>query len=154
MGTECDFCKGRKPQVWDLVCNIDMKPKVKSRPSFSRLGGARTDQATHDAQKIFASQMYKAGARTFEVPVEVEIEVLFRVPLKLVNPMPRGDVDNYAKLVLDAIQPTIIRDDTLVKKLTVSKRYSMQDGYVIKIRKADFGDDLPMVNSFIRKVLA
>jgi Holliday junction resolvase RusA-like endonuclease len=138
---------------WDYVAIINMTPKCKGRPRFSRFSGsAYTDKSTSDAEREIKAQVASMGTRTFTSPVEISIECLFLMPKKLEKTLPRGDVDNYGKLVLDALQPSTISDDTLVQKLTVSKRYATTEGFIVRIRYCDFENQLDDVQRLARKL--
>ena len=126
---------------WEFVAHIPLKPRPKQRPRIGK-HGAFTPKETLSAERQLLAAIIAHGARKFNKPVVVEIECLFQKPIKVTNPLPRTDVDNCAKLCLDALQPTIIADDTLVQALLVSKRYATHDGYIIKIRYADFSKHL------------
>ena len=138
---------------WDYIAIINMTPKSKARPRFSRASGtAYTDKATHDAEKEIRTQVAAMGSRTFNIPVEVEIECLFLQPKIVLKVLPRGDVDNYAKLILDALQPATIENDALVQKLTVLKRYATNEGFIIRIKKCGFETHLKSVQDLARKL--
>jgi len=138
---------------WDYVIMISMTPKSKGRPRFSgKSGTAFTDKGTADAEREIRKQVVTMGTRTFTRPIEVNIECLFKTPQKLEKPIPRTDVDNMAKLVLDALQPTTIENDALVQTLTVSKRYSTNEGFVVRIRHCDFEGHLDVVQATARKL--
>jgi len=138
---------------WDYVAIVNMTPKGKGRPRFSRFSGSvYTDQSTRDAEKEIQRQVAAMGTRTFSTPIEVEIEVLFLMPKKLENTMPKIDADNAGKLCLDALQPSTITDDRLVQKLTISKRYATTEGFIIRIRHCDFEGQLEDVTRLARKL--
>jgi len=74
----------------------------------------------------------KAGVVPAVDPVDVVVMAQFERPkshltkrgVKATAPrLPRPDVDNVGKAVLDALQP-VLGDDTIVGRLVVAKRYS------------------------------
>lgn len=71
---------------------------------------------------------YGVDAPLFEVPVMAILEFRFPRPLAAKNrlyPHMRsvGDIDKLARAVLDALQPQILVDDSLVVVLTAAKYY-------------------------------
>jgi Holliday junction resolvase RusA-like endonuclease len=73
-----------------------------------------------------------AGVQAARDPVDVIVMASFERPkshvtkrgVKATAPrLPRPDVDNVGKAVLDALQP-VLGDDTIVGRLVVAKRYS------------------------------
>jgi Holliday junction resolvase RusA-like endonuclease len=146
----CDVYTG---VMWDFVAHITMAPRPKGRPRIGKFR-AFTPDDTVRAEKEIMRQLQALGVRHFDYPVIVHIESRFACPKTISNPLPRADVDNLAKLCLDALQPIIIRDDSLVMCLETSKRYCTpaEEGYTIKIRKAYFDDQLEMVQKAARKL--
>ena len=49
------------------------------------------------------------------------------------SPTKKPDIDNIAKIVLDAINKYVIKDDKQVTKISVEKRYSEESKLLIKI---------------------
>lgn len=122
--------------MWEFVGYLSMRPQVKQRPrSFN--GRMLTSEKTRHAENEIKKQLCLQGARSFKSYVDISIELHFQMPKKLTQPMPRGDVDNYAKLVLDAIQPWMIIDDRYVRRLEVEKRYAETEGVILKVKTAD-----------------
>ena len=52
--------------------------------------------------------------------------------------MPRPDVDNLAKAILDSLQG-VMGDDTMVARLEVEKRYGEPARTVVSIRQLEMG---------------
>jgi len=145
----CQYCNEK---TWDFAAFVEMKPKSKARPRFTKSGHTYTDKATVEAERYIQKEILSRGARTFDRPVEVEIICLFKVPQKLTKPIPRIDVDNAAKLIMDALQPKVIIDDKLVQTLRVSKRYSMNEGFLIQIKFCDFEGHLQSARDLAKKM--
>lgn len=110
---------------------FNIKPKVKQRPRMSRRGHVFTPAAT----ALYESQVAGAyrgspNATDFEgLPISVRIildkdgfdltieELREWLPSKL-----RGDLDNYAKAILDALNGVAFDDDRQVRWLYVEKK--------------------------------
>jgi Holliday junction resolvase RusA-like endonuclease len=60
-------------------------------------------------------------------PVDVDIQAIIQKPRTGKRSYPRGDVDNYAKGILDSLTShgNVWDDDDQVIQLTVSKRYAL-----------------------------
>ncbi|HBI15184.1 MAG TPA: RusA family crossover junction endodeoxyribonuclease [Desulfobulbaceae bacterium] len=70
------------------------------------------------------------------VPVSIQINAIFASPKreKRQGPvMKKPDVDNIAKVVLDAMNNFVFTDDAQVHSLSVSKSYGPDAGLVIRI---------------------
>lgn len=72
-----------------------------------------------------------------EVPVAVFIVVTLKRPKTTKLPHPKPDVDNFAKGVLDAMtQAELWSDDTLVRRLHVSKQWGDEDSITVEVWEA------------------
>jgi len=99
------------------------KPAVKQRPRMTRRGRAYTPQATHDAEQALAAQY---DGPIFEKHVHVEIRyskdhqavVIEELDATVIKSL-RGDIDNYVKLTLDALNGVAWTDDSIVKSIYV-----------------------------------
>jgi len=97
--------------------------------------------AVHAYRKAVQMAAIDAGLRKQAAPVQVIIDAVFARPKshmtrKGVKPdapaLPRPDVDNIAKAVLDAIGP-ILGDDTQVSRLVVEKVYGTEARTTVRI---------------------
>lgn len=93
------------------------EPKSKERPRFTRNGRAYTPQGTRDAEKRVADEYAKQSGFFFEGSVKVSI--VFGL-----TSARRRDIDNMAKLILDALNKVAYNDDTQVHKLNIEKARS------------------------------
>ena len=72
------------------------------------------------------------------VPLKVSICCYFK-PSKTASknkyPSPKGDVDNYAKTYLDALEGVLYENDTQIEELIVKKKYATSDAVFIVIEE-------------------
>ena len=52
-----------------------------------------------------------------------------------ISPTRKPDIDNIAKVILDAMNNYIIKDDTQVSKISVEKRYGDVDKVYVKVEE-------------------
>lgn len=96
-----------------------------SRPRVSRWGTYYGKRYT--AWRKAAAQLINPAKHTFTVPVYVKLELVCERPKTSQRLYPRGDVDNYAKAVLDALtEKGYWTDDDLVVRLSVEKRFALK----------------------------
>lgn len=108
------------------VHRFDFKPIAKGRPRMSRRGRVFTPERTRIFEDRVAESWVHEINATFLVPVSVEIELhkdYFIVTISEwtedeKNPM-RGDIDNYAKSILDGLNKVAYEDDKQVRSLKV-----------------------------------
>ncbi len=83
-----------------------------------------------------------AGLRKTTATVEVVVDAVFVRPKSHMNKsgvkasapqLPRPDVDNVGKAVLDAIGP-ILGDDTQVRRLVVEKSYGSEARTTVRVK--------------------
>lgn len=106
-----------------------MKPVVKARPRFTTRSGKPvtfTPQTNRDAEKRIATEWSAKKLPTLDGPVAVTITLAHDKVAVNVEPAEqpprkhlRGDIDNYAKLILDALNGVAWRDDRQIVRLTV-----------------------------------
>ena len=116
------------------------QPVGKARPRFTHTGHTYTPQATKDYEELvrytFISGYPKA--KPIEGAVRAKITAYIKIPdsysLKRRNELigkyytKKSDVDNIAKIILDALNGLAYNDDKQVVKLEVIKKYA-SEGY-------------------------
>ena len=106
----------------------DIAPVGKGRPRFTKRGHTYTPNKTAAFQKAFqALAKTHAPKNPLEGSLECEIWFIFKKPKRPVNRYPRGDIDNYAKAILDSLNGIMYKDDSQICTLKVTKRYSDHD---------------------------
>lgn len=120
-----------------ITFHVEGQPVPQPRVRVSSAGGfARAyvpaKHPVHAYRKAIEAAARKAGVRPASEPVDVVVMAQFERPkshmtkngVKATAPrLPRPDVDNVGKAVLDALQP-VLGDDTIVGRLVIAKRYS------------------------------
>jgi Holliday junction resolvase RusA-like endonuclease len=95
----------------------------------------------HAYREAIAAAARAAGLTTTGEPLNVVIDAVFERPKShmrkaSVKPdapkLPRPDVDNVAKAVLDALQD-VIGDDSLVSRLVVEKSYGTEARTTVRV---------------------
>jgi len=113
---------------WDY---FDIKPKVKQRPRMTRRGFAYTPAAT----KLYESQVAGAyrgnpNAEFFENE-QLSVKIIldksgFELNIEELDSWEptkqRGDIDNLAKSILDALNGVAYTDDAQIRILYIEKR--------------------------------
>lgn len=122
-----------------LSAFVAMEPVAKGRPRVTRQGHAYTPTATVQAEHRIQEQVARTWTQpVLEGPLEVSIIVQLLKPKsapkrRVTWPISRPDADNYAKLVLDALNGILWRDDSQVVDLRVQKVYSESLGIRIEV---------------------
>jgi len=137
-----------------IIFNVVGDPKGKGRPRFSRFSKftkVYTDQQTLDYETaigISASQAM-GSSQPLESPVEVFLYVRLPIPQSYSKkrseaclngserPKKKPDIDNVAKVFLDAMNGIVYKDDTQVVSLHVNKVYAQESGVDVLIREAE-----------------
>ena len=122
------------------------QPVPQPRPRVSTAGGfARAyvpgKHPVHAYRESIAAAARGAGLTTTGEPLNVVIDAVFERPKSHmrkagVKPdapkLPRPDVDNIAKAVLDALQD-VMGDDSLVGRLVVEKSYGLEARTTVRV---------------------
>lgn len=119
---------------------IPVEPCSASRPRVSRQGHAYYAKPYKEFKKAAEAAILKAMQDMgrdeddlIEAPMQVIITIVAKLPKKTKLPMPKPDVDNYAKAVMDAATGLVWVDDWLVQSLTVIKEWQdtpNESGYI------------------------
>ena len=116
------------------------RPRVSTRGGFARAYVPST-HPVHSYRTSLAVAARDAGLGTTGEPLNVVIDAVFVRPKSHlrksgVKPdapvLPRPDVDNIAKAVLDALQD-VMGDDSLVARLVVEKSYGTEARTTVRI---------------------
>ena len=106
---------------------IDRKPKAKARPRHTKGGQVFTPKSTTDEEKAIGWIWAQEGDKPFDCPVEVHLVYTPKQTIIHVVESPhrattlRGDLDNYVKLTLDALNGIAWDDDGQVVRITAVK---------------------------------
>ena len=125
------------------------KVRGKGRPRFARGGHAYTPKTTRDYERAIREAFENAPERPpepFSGPIAVCIMTYRQLPKstpKSVSSEPdthKPDIDNVAKVVLDALNGVAWADDSQVVSLTVSKlrRTRSPERLTVSITECDF----------------
>lgn len=135
-----------------VTFHVHGQPVPQPRVRVSSAGGfARAyvpaKHPVHAYRKAIEAAAREAGVKPAIEPVDVIVMAQFERPkshmtkkgVKATAPrLPRPDVDNVGKAVLDALQP-VLGDDTIVGRLVVAKRYS--DAGMTSVTISEMSDD-------------
>ena len=112
---------------------IDRKPKVKARPRHTRSGHVFTPQSTLKEEDVIAEEWENQIGEKIDGPVEVVLMYSPTATSITVLKSPhgaktlRGDIDNYVKLTLDALNGVAWDDDRQVVRVSAVKVDKLDD---------------------------
>lgn len=130
-----------------ITFTIPGDPVPQPRPRVSTAGGfARAyvpkDHAIHGYRQAVALFARAAGLTHTGEPISLIVDAVFARPKSHMNKsgvkadapqLPRPDVDNLAKAVLDGLQD-VIGDDTRVAKLVIEKSYGLEGRTTVRVQ--------------------
>jgi Holliday junction resolvase RusA-like endonuclease len=114
--------------------------RVSTRGGFAR-AYVPSKHPVHDYRTQLATAARDAGLTATGNPLDVVIDAVFERPkshmlksgVKATAPvLPRPDVDNVAKAVLDALQD-VMGDDSMVARLVVEKSYGEEARTTVRV---------------------
>ena len=135
-----------------MVYEFEVPGKVtgKGRPRVNTSTGITyTPTKTRDYETLVAQYFLLKYPRIkkIEPRVSIEIIVYFGIPktankkekeemiLGNISPTKKPDIDNIAKIVLDALNDIAFNDDNQITKIAVEKRYAEEEKVYIKIEE-------------------
>ena len=116
------------------------RPRVSTRGGFARAYVPK-DHPVHAYRQAIAYHAKAAGLAETTEPLNVVIDAVFVRPKSHANKagvkptaprLPRPDVDNIGKAVLDALQD-VVGDDTNVFRLVVEKSYGAEARTTVRV---------------------
>jgi len=148
-GDACAQCSGEPRKVVIVIPGEAKTERKRQRfiPGKGRVG-PRTDEPDRADWKARVSERAFATCREPLIgPLACEVEVRRIKPASYPkkptkgNPWPdhwwkKPDVDNYVKLLFDALTGIVWLDDAQVTDLHVSKRFGARDEVIVTIREA------------------
>jgi Holliday junction resolvase RusA-like endonuclease len=133
--------------TFQVTYSVKGDPVGKQRPRFSR-GRTYTPKKTVDYETIIASKASQAmgSSEPLQTPVAIFIWIRHAIPasyskkrkeacLNGLDWPKKPDLDNVAKVFLDAMNGIVYKDDVQVVKLRVSKRYDIEAHVDVLVRE-------------------
>ena len=126
---------------------IPGKPLGKQRPRVLKTGIAYTPKETVNYE-TFVKTLYleqHAGKKPFEGPVSMLISAFYQIPKSaskrrreamarhLIPPTTRPDLDNIAKIIMDALAGIAYEDDKQITSCSINKLYSDEPKVIVNI---------------------
>lgn len=107
------------------------EPVAKGRPKMTRQGHAYTPAKTRTAETNVRAQVVAQLPSGF-IPLKgaIHIQAIFyrqrpKSDPKRIFPTTRCDIDNYMKLLMDAINTVVFEDDSQVVDIEMKKRFGV-----------------------------
>jgi Holliday junction resolvase RusA-like endonuclease len=110
----------------EIFIVFDVEPTVKARPRVTRSGHTYTPAKTKVAENAISLLAKSAHKKPLEGPLKLKAIFYIQRPKKLKTTYPRGsgDLDNYLKLVSDALNGIFWVDDAQLVEIHVKKMYT------------------------------
>lgn len=129
-----------------IAFHVPGEPVAKGRPRFVRATGRTfTPAKTANYEGVVADKAAEAmnGREPLEGPLRVTIRATFLVPQswsqkkkrEAVWKVSKPDADNIAKIVKDAMNAIVYRDDSQISELIAQKRYGPISGLTVSIEQ-------------------
>lgn len=134
---------------------VEGAPQGKARPRFSKsrvYTPSKTKAYEYEIGYACKEAMIKSNQKMIESDgAKVIIKAFYAIPKRFKNtvyvlcgdikPTAKPDVDNIAKVILDAVNGVAYKDDKQVTDLTVEKRYSIKPFVKVSIEGMEVNKD-------------
>ena len=117
---------------------------AKQRPRISK-GRAFTPAETRNCEAAIRKWAQSEGITPVTFPIRVQIEVIESVGKAPADDIlhsiygltynVKGDVDNFGKTILDALNGIAYKDDKQIAQLGIKRRYGRNPGFIIRIQR-------------------
>ena len=127
---------------------IPGEPVSKARPRICKRG-TFTPEKTVNYETLIKELFIITKQNKLEGMLSVQIDCYFKIPKstskkntvlmlhEIIRPVKKPDLDNLAKICLDALNGLAYKDDSQVVELTVKKYYSDEPRVEIRIAEVD-----------------
>ncbi len=99
------------------------RPYLGRRGIFTPLRTVNAEQEIDILSRQFLPSKFKPFTCALRVTVNFMIKKPKAYPKRMKYPIKRPDLDNYLKLILDALNGVIWKDDSIICEITTSKSY-------------------------------
>lgn len=134
---------------------IPGQPQGKGRPKFARQGNfvhTYTPKKTADYEKLIQQEFKIQCGNVFfskGIALNVSVCAFFEIPKSTskkqaermlsgdILPMKKPDIDNIAKVILDALNGVLYADDSQIIELNISKQYGETPSVVVNVKRCN-----------------
>jgi Holliday junction resolvase RusA-like endonuclease len=135
--------------VVEVVFTVPGAPRGKERPRATRQGRVYTPEKTVNAEaliKLLAGDAMN-GRPLLEGALEMLVEFVLPIPASFskikraqaiagtLAPLSKPDIDNGAKLVADALNGVVYKDDAAIVRMALVKRYGEVPATIVEVRE-------------------
>lgn len=137
----------------ELTIRLPIEPQPKGRPKFTTIAGhlhAYTPKKTLNYESQVADLYKQMSGRVYiKKPQAIHVAIMFGMPIPMSTPKKyrepmlqdeikhtkKGDIDNLAKSVLDALNGVAWEDDSQIVSLNLKKFYAEEPHIYLIIRE-------------------
>lgn len=121
-------------KIKPLFLSLNIKPKSKGRPRFGN-GHAYTPKSTREYEDVLGWAAKAAGAKPLPNPCKIDLTATFKQPMRNcpLYCTKRPDIDNFFKIVSDALNGIAWQDDAQIIEATIRKQYGTSDKIEITV---------------------
>jgi len=131
-----------------LTCTIMVEPTAKARPRVAVVGGhahAYTPKKTANAEALIQATIRQEinGQGSFGAGVPLRLDAIFyrdrpkSLPKRVQLPVQKPDLDNYFKLLADALNKYVFPDDSALTTVNIKKRFGTPPRIELKIKEEE-----------------